>query len=208
MLFRSLFYAGYQKWTSILTVFVQMFIVSRVFKHLGVRAALFVLPAIALGGYALVSIFPVLAAFRALKVTENATDYSLNNTLRNVLWLPTTRLQKYVGKQAVDTFFVRSGDVASAICVYLMADRLKLGIPAFGILSLALILVGFEPITAMLGRWASPGVIESVASFSVLTHFDGFQKGVLDTRDLLYFLSVIGFALFTTGVIVRNRRAG
>jgi len=76
------------------------------------------------------------------------------------------------------------------------------------ILSLALILVGFEPITAMLGRWASPGVIESVASFSVLTHFDGFQKGVLDTRDLLYFLSVIGFALFTTGVIVRNRRAG
>jgi ABC-2 type transport system permease protein len=60
----------------------------------------------------------------------------------------------------------------------------------------------------MLSRIASPGVIESVASFSVLTHFDGFQKGVVDSRDLLYFLSVIGFALFTTGVIVRNRRAG
>jgi ABC-2 type transport system permease protein len=76
------------------------------------------------------------------------------------------------------------------------------------ILCMALILVGFEPITGMLSRIASPGVIESVASFSVLTHFDGFQKGVVDSRDLLYFLSVIGFALFTTGVIVRNRRAG
>jgi ABC-2 type transport system permease protein len=73
---------------------------------------------------------------------------------------------------------------------------------------MALLMIGFEPITAMLGRWASPRAVEVIAGFSVLTHFDGFQKGVLDTRDLLYFLSVIGFALFTTGVIVRNRRAG
>lgn len=76
------------------------------------------------------------------------------------------------------------------------------------ILCMALILVGFEPITNMLGRWASPAVVEVIAGFSVLTHFDGFQKGVLDSRDLVYFLSLIGFALFTTGVIVRNRRAG
>ncbi len=76
------------------------------------------------------------------------------------------------------------------------------------ILCMALILVGFEPITNMMGRWASPAVVEVVAGFSVLTHFDGFQKGVLDSRDLVYFLSLIGFALFTTGVIVRNRRAG
>lgn len=76
------------------------------------------------------------------------------------------------------------------------------------ILCMALILVGFEPITNMVGRWASPSVVEVIAGFSVLTHFDGFQKGVLDSRDLVYFLSLIGFALFTTGVIVRNRRAG
>ena len=76
------------------------------------------------------------------------------------------------------------------------------------ILCMALILVGFEPITNMVGRWASPALVEVIAGFSVLTHFDGFQKGVLDSRDLVYFLSVIGFALFTTGVIVRNRRAG
>ncbi len=75
-------------------------------------------------------------------------------------------------------------------------------------LCLALILVGFEPVTGILARWASPGVIEAVAGFSVLTHFDGMQKGVIDTRDLLYFVSVIAFALFATGVIIRAHRAG
>jgi ABC-type transport system involved in multi-copper enzyme maturation permease subunit len=53
-----------------------------------------------------------------------------------------------------------------------------------------------------------PAVVDTVASFSVITHFDGFQKGVLDTRDLFFFLSVIGFALFATGVIIRGHRAG
>jgi len=73
---------------------------------------------------------------------------------------------------------------------------------------LVLILVGFTPVTGLLARWASPDVVEAVASFSVLTHFDGFQRGVLDTRDLLYFVSVGGFALFATGVIIRAHRAG
>jgi len=41
-----------------------------------------------------------------------------------------------------------------------------------------------------------------------MTHFDAFQRGVIDSRDLIYFLSVIGFALFATGVILRNYRAG
>jgi ABC-2 type transport system permease protein len=47
-----------------------------------------------------------------------------------------------------------------------------------------------------------------VAAFSVVTHFDAFQRGVIDSRDLLFFLSVIGFALFATGVIIRGHRSG
>lgn len=75
-------------------------------------------------------------------------------------------------------------------------------------LCLILILVGFNPVTDLLARWASPSVVESIAGFSVLTHFDGLQKGVIDTRDVLYFLSVMAFALFTTDVIIRSYRAG
>jgi ABC-2 type transport system permease protein len=73
---------------------------------------------------------------------------------------------------------------------------------------LFLILCGYTPVTDLLARWASPTVVQIVASFSVMTHFDAFQRGIIDFRDLLFFASVIGFALFTTGVIIRGLRAG
>jgi ABC-2 type transport system permease protein len=76
------------------------------------------------------------------------------------------------------------------------------------VICLFLILAGFNPVTDLLVRWASPALVDTVAAFSVVTHFDGFQRGVIDTRDLFFFLSVIGFALFATGVILRGHRAG
>ena len=75
------------------------------------------------------------------------------------------------------------------------------------VLCLLLILVGFPPVTDLL-RDTAPRLVDFVAAFSVMTHFDGFQKGVLDSRDILFFLSIIGFSLFTTGVIIRGHRAG
>jgi AAA family ATP:ADP antiporter len=42
-----------------------------------------------------------------------------------MLWLPTTRVEKYAGKQAIDTFFVRLGDMLSAGVVF--AASLALG---------------------------------------------------------------------------------
>lgn len=76
------------------------------------------------------------------------------------------------------------------------------------VLCLFLILAGFNPVTDLMTRWASPALVDTVAAFSVVTHFDGFQRGVIDMRDLFYFLSVIVFALFATGVIIRGHRAG
>ncbi len=69
-----------------------------------------------------------------------------------------------------------------------------------------LILCGFSPVVRFLEGWASPMFVDFVTSFSVITHFDGFQKGVLDFRDALFFLSVMGFSLFTTSVILREHR--
>jgi len=76
------------------------------------------------------------------------------------------------------------------------------------LICLFLILAGYEPVTGLLSRFASPRVVEVVAAFSVMTHFEGFQRGVLDTRDIAFFASVMGFALFATGVVIRNQRAG
>ncbi len=74
------------------------------------------------------------------------------------------------------------------------------------VICLFTILAGFAPVTNfMAGLFPdSPGVVEFVANLSVITHFEYFQRGVLDFRDLLFFVSVISFALYVTGVIVRS----
>jgi ABC-2 type transport system permease protein len=76
------------------------------------------------------------------------------------------------------------------------------------VLCLFLILAGWPPVTNLLAQWSSAWLVETIAAFSVMTHFDSLQKGVIDSRDVLFFLSVIGFCLFATGVIIRAHRAG
>ena len=73
---------------------------------------------------------------------------------------------------------------------------------------LFMILAGFPPVINLLqgltNNWH--WLVDTITSFSVITHFEGFQKGVLDSRDFIFFLSVIGFSLFTTSVILRTHR--
>jgi ABC-2 type transport system permease protein len=73
---------------------------------------------------------------------------------------------------------------------------------------LFLILAGFAPVINLLEHWAKPWLVDAITSFSVITHFEGFQKGVLDSRSVIFFLSIIGFSLFATSVILRGHRAG
>jgi ABC-2 type transport system permease protein len=76
------------------------------------------------------------------------------------------------------------------------------------VICLFLILAGWPPVTSLLTQWASSWFVEAIAAFSVMTHFDSIQKGVIDSRDVLFFLSVIVFCLFSTSVIIRAHRAG
>src|ERR1051326_4686277 len=76
------------------------------------------------------------------------------------------------------------------------------------VICLFLILAGFPPVIRFLEGWAGPRLVDFITSFSVITHFDGFQKGVLDSRDVIFFFSLIVFSLFSTSVILRGHRAG
>ncbi|MGH9784351.1 MAG: Npt1/Npt2 family nucleotide transporter, partial [Terriglobia bacterium] len=113
------FYGNFYWWVNLLALLFQLFLVSRIFKYIGVRGALFILPLIALGGYSLLLAFPLLGAVRIAKVLENSTDYSIQNTARHALFLPTSREAKYKAKAAIDTFFWRAGDVLQAGVVFL-----------------------------------------------------------------------------------------
>jgi AAA family ATP:ADP antiporter len=97
---------------------LQLFVTSRVIRLMGVRGALFILPVLALVNYSIIAVAPILAVVRIGKILENSTDYSIQNTLRQALYLPTSRESKYKAKAAIDTFFTRAGDVLSAGFVY------------------------------------------------------------------------------------------
>jgi len=112
------FYADFYFWTNVLGAAMQMFAVSRILKHVGIGPALFFLPIIAMGGYALLSFAPLLSFVRLAKIAENGTSYSIQNTARHALFLRTSREEKYKGKTAIDSFFWRTGDAISAVIVF------------------------------------------------------------------------------------------
>jgi AAA family ATP:ADP antiporter len=124
------FKASFFTWVNLIGMAMQAFVVSRVFKFLGVRVAVLVLPFVALSGYLVLAAIPLLSVVRIAKTAENSLDYSLQNTVRQALFLVTTREEKYKAKVAIDTLVVRVGDVAAAGLVAL-GMAMKFGTLAF-----------------------------------------------------------------------------
>jgi ATP:ADP antiporter, AAA family len=132
------FYSQFFLVVNVVGLLLQLFVVSRILKYFGVKVAVLVLPVIALTGYTILAFAPVLALVRAVKTAENATDYSIQNTVRNVLFLPTSRDEKYKAKQAIDSFFWRAGDVMSAALVFVGVTMLSMGTTGFARVNLVL----------------------------------------------------------------------
>ncbi len=135
------FYADFYTYVNIAGLLLQLFIVSRILKYLGIRIGLLFLPLIALGGYFIIAFYPILSFIRTAKVAENSTDYSLQNTVRHALFLPTTREQKYKAKQAIDTIFWRAGDVLSTALVAVGTTWLAFQTKQFAFVNLGLVCI-------------------------------------------------------------------
>lgn len=133
--FLGSFFGQYQFWVAIGALVLQTLVVSRIVKHLGIAGVVLIPVFISLGNYGLTAAGAAFAIFRWTKTAENASDYSIMNTAKQMLWLPTSRAEKYKAKQAVDTFFVRLGDVASAAAVFAGVTWLGLGVRGFGLMN-------------------------------------------------------------------------
>jgi AAA family ATP:ADP antiporter len=134
------FYGGFFGWVNLAGMLAQLFVVSRLFKLIGVRGSLFVLPSLALGAYGLVAVAPILAIVRVAKVLENGTDYSIQNTARQALFLVTSREAKYKAKAAIDSFFWRIGDVLAA-CLVFVGTLFHFGIKTYATFNICLAVV-------------------------------------------------------------------
>jgi AAA family ATP:ADP antiporter len=130
-------FGRFYSYANLAGLLLQAFLVSRVFKWVGVGRAVLVQPCVVLAGYALLLATPALSVVASFKVADKATDYSLGSTVRQTLWLPTSRAAKYKAKQAVDSLFVRLGDLVQAGIVY-VGTLLSLGVGGFAIISVGL----------------------------------------------------------------------
>jgi AAA family ATP:ADP antiporter len=134
------FYGDFFGWVNLLGLIIQTIVVSQLFKYIGVRGALFVLPLIALGSYGLMAAMPILGIVKMAKILENSADYSIQNTARHALFLPTSREAKYKAKAAIDTFFWRVGDMMQAGIV-LAGTYLALSIEQYAMINLAFVAI-------------------------------------------------------------------
>jgi AAA family ATP:ADP antiporter len=142
------FYGSFFGWVNITGLVLQSFFVSRIFKAIGPGGALLVWPSIALVGYSVILVAPVLGLVRVLKILDNSCDYSIQNTSRPALFLPVSREAKYKAKAASDAFFMRFGDVLQAGLIY-VGTALGFAISSFAALNLAFAVVWMCPATLL-----------------------------------------------------------
>ena len=162
------FYGNFQFWVTLVSLSIQLFLVSRIYQAVGVRGALLIHPIIVAVGYGLLALAPILGGFvpiftliRWIKVAENSVDYSLMNTTRQALFLPVDRDAKYDGKTAIDTFFWRCGDLIQALAIYVGLNHLHWDAPKFALLSLVLALAWIA-LAVAIGRGFSRKALENV----------------------------------------------
>ena len=145
------FYGDYFFWVNVAALVLQAFVASRLVKRFGLAGVLFALPLIAVGSYGIIALGATLAVVRWAKTAENSADYSVMNTAKQLMWLPTSREEKYKAKQAVDAFFYRIGDLAAAAVVFVGTSWLSMGSRGFAIANL-LFLIAWLLLSARIVR--------------------------------------------------------
>ena len=103
----------------------------------------------------------------------------------------------YLGSALMAGAFLSIGSCFSA----LTRNQVVAFIVSF-LVCLLLNLGGFPPVLDFIGGWLPEILVETIASMSFLNHFDSIRKGILDLRDLLFFLSMMVFFLFANVLFV------
>lgn len=139
--YTTAFYGDLYFWINFFGLLLQAFVVSRLIRFGGFGLLILTTPVIAVTAYASMLIVPVIAVIKFMKIAEISSNHSINNTARQMLWLPTTKSVLYQTKTAVDTLFVRIGDGLAAITLLIGTRIWQVDLRVFLIINFVLGLV-------------------------------------------------------------------
>lgn len=108
----------------------------------------------------------------------------------------------YLGSALMAGGFLAIGSFASA----LTRSQVIAFIAAF-VICFLLLMSGFRMVLDAFSGWAPQAVVDAVASLSFLTHFQSISRGVIELRDLVYFIGMIAFFLFANVVVIEMKKA-
>jgi AAA family ATP:ADP antiporter len=135
------FYGNFFSAVNVITLLLQVFVVARIIRWIGIKGAVLVLPVVVLIGYGLVVFIPIFSIIRIVKIMENSTDYSLMNTTRHALYLPLSAAKTYEGKTTIDAFFWRFGDLLQAGAIYVGLNWFSFKLEHFAIVNMVLAMI-------------------------------------------------------------------
>ncbi len=125
---RTEFFNTIDFWVQAASLMVQMFLFGRVFRWLGLRPLLVLVPLLMTLGYAMLALNPTFAVLVGVMVVRRVGEYSIARPARDTLYTVVTREEKYKAKSLIDTFVYRGGDATSASLHALLKSTFGLGL--------------------------------------------------------------------------------
>ncbi len=111
-------------------------------------------------------------------------------------------LASYIG-----SFFMAGGFLAIGICMSALTKNQVIAFIVTVVVCFLLLLSGYPMVLDFFHNWLPQSVIDTIASLSFLTHFASISKGVIDLRDIIYYVLLITVWLYATSIIIHDKRA-
>jgi ABC-2 type transport system permease protein len=105
------------------------------------------------------------------------------------------------------SFLMAGAFLAIGTCMSALTRNQIVAFIAGAVVCFLFTMSGLDMVLGFFRTWAPQSLIETVASFSFLTRFDSLTRGVVDLRDLVFFVSLIAFWIFATVIVVDARKA-
>ena len=105
------------------------------------------------------------------------------------------------------SLLMAGGFLAIGSCISALSKSQVIAFVVSVVICFLFILSGFPLVLDFFQGWAPQALVEVISSLSFLTHFDSINKGVIDMRDLVYYLVLISFWLYANVVVIDSRKA-